>query len=392
MKSNGGNTIIELSVVIPCLDEAETLAQCIQKAQAAILKHGIAAEIIVADNGSTDGSQGIAEKNGARVVAVEDKGYGAALRGGISAARGIYVVMGDADDSYDFGEIFKFVELLRKGNDLVMGCRLPKGGGTIAPGAMPLKHRILGNPVLSFIGQLFFKAPVTDFHCGLRGFTKDAFLKMDLHTTGMEFASEMVIKATLLNLKMTEFPITLHNDGRSKPPHLRSWRDGWRHLRFMLMYSPRWLFFSPGLLLLSVGLLLFFRLMQGPFFLAGIGFESNSILVAGMLILIGFQMIAFYLFTKVFAITEGFLPPDPKITKFLKFFSLEFGIAAAALLFCFGAGLLGSAVLDWSSGGYGELGYLIKLKKVIPATIFLLVSFQMVFSSFFVSILKLRRK
>jgi len=383
---------IELSIVMPCLNEAETLEACIGKAQTAIAGHALAAEIIVADNGSTDGSQDIALRNGARVVAVREKGYGAALRGGISAARGTYVLMGDADDSYDFGDLFRFVEQLRLGFALVMGCRLPKGGGVIMPGAMPLKHRILGNPVLSFIGRLFFKSPMTDFHCGMRGFTKAAFDAMDLHTSGMEFASEMVIKATLLNMPMTEIPITLYRDGRSRPPHLRSWRDGWRHLRFMLLYSPRWLFFVPGLLLVGLGAIVFARLMLGPLFVGNVGLESNTLLVAGMSILIGLQILSFYMFAKVFAITEGLLPRDEKIDKALRYFPLEAGIVTGGIFFCLGAGLLANALLLWKDANYGELGHLVKLKFVIPSIIFILLSFQITFSSFFLSILRLHRK
>lgn len=377
---------------MPCLNEAETLERCIKKAQLAIDRHALSAEIIIADNGSTDGSQDIARQNGARLIDIKEKGYGSALRGGILAATGKYVIMGDADDSYDFGEVFRFVEKLRLGYDLVMGCRLPKGGGTIMPGAMPLKHRILGNPVLSCIGQVFFKSPMTDFHCGLRGFSKAAYATMDLHTTGMEFASEMVIKATLLKLRMTEIPITLHRDGRSRPPHLRSWRDGWRHLRFMLMYSPRWLFFFPGMLFLVLGALVFIRLMMGPIFIGTIGLESNTLLVAGMSILIGFQMISFYLFAKVFAITEGFLPEDPKIHTFLRIFPLEVGLLIGIVCFGLGASLMFQALTLWQQTGYGELAYLVKLKKVVPAIIFLLLSCQVIFSSFFLSILKLHRK
>lgn len=390
--SQGGQSEIELSVVMPCLNEAETLEVCIKKAQRAISEHGINAEIIVADNGSNDGSHDIARRNGARLISIKEKGYGSALRGGISAAKGKYVIMGDADDSYDFGEIFRFVEKLRLGYDLVMGCRLPKGGGVIMPGAMPLKHRLLGNPVLSWVGRIFFKSPMTDFHCGLRGFSKAAFEAMELHTTGMEFASEMVIKATLLKLPMAEIPITLHRDGRSRPPHLRSWRDGWRHLRFMLMYSPRWLFFFPGGLFLVLGAMVFLRLMMGPIFIGHIGLESNTILVAGMSMLIGFQMISFYLFAKVFAITEGLLPEDAKINMFLRIFPLEVGILIGIAFFGLGTSLLAQAFILWAQTGYGELAYLVKLKKVIPATIFLLFSFQVIFSSFFLSILKLHRK
>ncbi len=392
MTNNNFSEDIELSIVMPCLNEAETLERCIRKAQVSIDKHNIDAEIIIADNGSTDGSQDIAIRNGARLINIKEKGYGSALRGGISAAKGKYVIMGDADDSYDFGDVFRFVEKLRMGYELVMGCRLPKGGGVIMPGAMPLKHRILGNPVLSCVGQVFFKSPMTDFHCGLRGFSKAAFDSMDLHTSGMEFASEMVIKATLLKLRMTEIPITLHRDGRLRPPHLRSWRDGWRHLRFMLMYSPRWLFLLPGMLFLVIGALVFLRLMMGPIFVGHIGLESNTLLVAGMSILIGFQMISFYLFAKVFAITEGFLPDDKKINIFLRVFPLEVGILVGILFFGLGSSLLVQALILWKQTGYGELAYLVKLKKVVPAIIFLLFSFQVIFSSFFLSILKLHRK
>ncbi len=308
---NDRNRKIEVSIVMPCLNEAETLEACIKKAQHSIKQHNLEAEIIVADNGSDDGSQQIAENNGARVVNVDTKGYGAALSGGIGAARGRYIIMGDADDSYDFSNIYPFIENLRKGYDLVMGCRLPSGGGEIMPGAMPLKHRYLGNPVLSFIGRLFFKSPVTDFHCGLRAFTKEAFNKMDLHTTGMEFASEMVIKATLLNMKLVEVPITLYKDARSKPPHLRSWRDGWRHLRFMLMYSPRWLFLLPGALLFFLCTIWFLVLIRGSVTIGNVVFDTNTLLVSAMFILIGFQLVIFYFFTKTFCTTEGLLPEDP---------------------------------------------------------------------------------
>src|SRR5476649_357352 len=238
---------------MPCLNEAETLARCIEKAKLGIERSGVRGEIIVADNGSADGSVQIAENSGARVVQISEKGYGSALTGGIQAASGKWILMGDADDSYDFSDITGFVKKFQEGFELVMGCRLPSGGGTISPGAMPWKNRWLGNPILSFIGRLFFKCPAHDFHCGLRGFTKTAFEKMDLQTTGMEFASEMVIKSTLKSLRITEVPITLHKDGRSRPPHLKPWRDGWRHLRFMLLFSPRWLFLVPGIFLSALG-------------------------------------------------------------------------------------------------------------------------------------------
>ncbi|MDH3722732.1 MAG: glycosyltransferase family 2 protein, partial [Desulfobacteraceae bacterium] len=328
---------IEVSIIMPCLNEAETLEACIKKAGKSIEKYNLNAEIVIADNGSDDGSQFIAKNNGVRIVYVHRKGYGSALLEGIGAAKGKYIIMGDADDSYDFSNIYPFVEKLREGFDLVMGCRLPRGGGEIMPGAMPLKHRYLGNPALSFIGKFFFRSPITDFHCGLRGFTKDAFIQMDLHTTGMEFASEMVIKATLLKMRVAEVPITLYKDGRSRPPHLRSWRDGWRHLRFMLMYCPRWLFLYPGMLLFVLGAIMFLILMNGAVTIGRVGFESNSLLVAGMSILVGFQLTSFYLFTKVFAVTEGFLPKDEKIERFTSMFSLELGVIAGAIFVILGA-------------------------------------------------------
>ncbi len=244
---------VALTILMPCLNEAETLALCIEKAKAGIKNAGVPGEILIADNGSTDGSQAIAEKLGARLIAVREKGYGSALIGGTRAAAGKWILMGDADDSYDFSQADRFVKKFNEGYELVMGCRLPSGGGTILPGAMPWKNRWIGNPILSFIGRLFFKCPAHDFHCGLRGYTREAFEAMDLQTTGMEFASEMVISATLKKLKITEVPVTLKKDGRSRPPHLKPWRDGWRHLRFMLLFSPRWLFLIPGIVLFLLG-------------------------------------------------------------------------------------------------------------------------------------------
>src|SRR5471030_1062904 len=275
---------------MPCLNEAETLARCIEKAKLGIQKSGVRGEILIADNGSTDGSQAIAEKLGARVVAVAEKGYGSALRGGILAASGKWIVMGDADDSYDFSDLAGFVKKFKEGFELVMGCRLPVGGGTISPGAMPWKNRWLGNPVLSFIGRLFFKCPAHDFHCGLRGFTRAAFENMDLQTTGMEFASEMVIKSTFKRLKIAEVPVTLRPDGRSRPPHLKPWRDGWRHLRFMLLFSPQWLFLAPGLVLSILGIVASMALSVASFHLGGIVFDAGTLVVACMAVIIGFQL------------------------------------------------------------------------------------------------------
>src|SRR5271170_6359060 len=299
---------------MPCLNEAETLARCIEKAKLGLQNSGVRGEILIADNGSTDGSQAIAEKSGARLVAVKARGYGSALIGGVRAASGEWIIMGDADDSYDFSDVTGFVKKFQAGDELVMGCRLPVGGGTILPGAMPWKNRWLGNPVLSFTGRLFFKCPAHDFHCGLRGFTKDAFEKMDLQTTGMEFASEMVIKTTLKKMKITEVPVTLSKDGRSRPPHLKPWRDGWRHLRFMLLFSPRWLFLMPGIFLSLLGVVFAAPLSFGDFQAGAIQFNVGTLAVAGMTVIIGFQLIAFAFFTKVFAIAEGLLPDDPKLS------------------------------------------------------------------------------
>src|ERR1017187_4321484 len=283
---------------MPCLDEAETIGTCVRKALASLSKLGIRGEVLVADNGSTDGSVKIARDLGARVVDIPRKGYGNALRGGIEGARGKWIIMGDSDDSYDFSNLGPFVEKFRQGYELVMGCRMPYGGGTILPGAMPWKHRWIGNPALSFIGRLFFRCPVTDFHCGLRGLTREAFERMQLKTMGMEFASEMVIKSMLRRLKIAEVPITLHKDGRSRPPHLRSWRDGWRHLRFMLLFSPRWLFLWPGLAMLFLGFALFVPLSIGPVNIGRVQFNTNTLLVTGMMVIVGFQVLFFGVFTR----------------------------------------------------------------------------------------------
>src|SRR5208283_1184356 len=326
------NEPVELSIVMPCLNEAETIARCIEKGRLGIQRAGVRGEIVVADNGSTDGSQAIAEKLGARIVPVKEKGYGSALRGGIQAASGQWIVMGDADDSYDFSDITGFVKKFQAGDELVMGCRLPVGGGTISPGAMPWKNRWIGNPVLSFTGRLFFKCPAHDFHSGLRGFTKTAFEKMDLQTTGMEFASEMVIKATLKKFRIAEVPITLHKDGRSRPPHLKPWRDGWRHLRFMLLFSPRWLFLAPGLFLSALGIIFAAALSVNDIKISGIELNVGTLMMACMAVVVGFQLVAFAFFTRVFAVAEGLLPEDPKLARVFKIFTLEKGIAAGLIV------------------------------------------------------------
>lgn len=382
----------ELSIVMPCLNEAETLQRCIRKAQESIRRYDLKAEIIIADNGSTDGSREIAQASGARVVPVEAKGYGAALGGGIEAAKGRYIIMGDADDSYDFSNIFPFIERLREGHDLVMGCRLPSGGGSVEPGAMPWKHRWIGNPVLTGIGRLFFRSPISDFHCGLRGFRKEAYQNLDMRTTGMEFASEMVIKATLKKMRVSQIPITLHKDGRSHPPHLRSWRDGWRHLRFMLMYSPRWLFLFPGIIGFLVGAFFFALLLQGPLRVGTAFFDTNTLLVSAMAIILSFQLISFAMFTKIFAISEGLLPEDARLNRLFSFITLEVGILIGLILAASGLGLLTGAFLYWAKLGFGELSYPDSLRLVIPAVTSLTLGVQIIFSSFFMSILGLKTR
>ena len=382
---------IELSIVMPCLNEAETLEVCITKALTALREHDVNGEVIISDNGSTDGSIEIAEKMGVRVVHCPRKGYGNALMCGIEAAAGKFIIMGDADDSYDFSAIYPFLQKLRAGHDLVMGCRLPRGGGTIKDGAMPWKHKWLGNPVLTGIGKLFFKADINDFHCGLRGFSKDAYTRMDLMTTGMEFASEMVIKATINEMKIAEIPITLYPDGRTRPPHLRSWRDGWRHLRFMLLFSPNWLFLLPGAIFLLLGLTGFFILLPGGVKLGNIHFDTNTLLMFSLLSQLGVMLIIFTFFAKVFAKQEKLIPED-KILRFFKNITMEKGIIAGLILLLTGVGFFVSAVLQWKSQHFGDLSYPQSLRLVIPAANLISIGFQIIFSSFFLSVLTLKRK
>jgi glycosyltransferase involved in cell wall biosynthesis len=381
---------LDLTIVMPCLNEAETLAACVEKAKRGIEAAGVSGEVLVADNGSTDGSIELAEKHGARVVRVAAKGYGNALRGGIEAARSRWILMGDADDSYDFGEAPRFMGKLREDCDLVMGCRLPAGGGTIMPGAMPWKNRWLGNPVLSFIGRLFFRTPIRDFHCGLRAFSKAAYERMELKTTGMEFASEMVMKASLFGMKMAEVPITLHPDGRSRPPHLRPWRDGWRHLRFMFIYSPRWLFLVPGLLLAAVGAVGSACLSVGSITLQGMRLDVGALIVAAMSLIVGVQLVAFAFFSKVFAIGEGLLPADPKFGKLFDFFTLEKGLIAGLATLLAGIGVLGWAVWAWAQTGFGDLAYESNLRRLVIAATLIVVGLQGISSSFFLSVLGLK--
>lgn len=381
--------IVELSVVLPCLNEAETLEVCITKARTALEAQGIAGEVVVADNGSTDGSQEIARQCGARVVDVAEKGYGSALRGGIEASRGRYVVMGDADDSYDFSQIPRFLTQLRAGADLVMGNRF-RGG--IADGAMPFLHRYLGNPVLTWLGRLFFKAPCGDFHCGLRAFSKDAYRRMALHTTGMEFASEMVVKASLMKMRISEVPTTLSPDGRSRPPHLRTWRDGWRHLRFLLLYSPRWLFLYPGIVLMLAGVGFSGWLISGPKQIGRIHLDVDTLVYAAISILLGFQAVMIALFAKVFATAEGLLPPDQKMERFFSYATLESGLALGGTIFLTGLGLSLYAVASWRSHNFGPLNSSQMLRLTLPAAVSMTFGFQLAMASFFLSLLRLKRK
>jgi len=377
-------TAVEISIVMPCLNEVETLATCIEKARRAIETEGLAAEIIVADNGSTDGSQDLARELEVRVVEVARKGYGSALIGGIDAARGKYVIMGDADDSYDFSAIKPLVDRLREGYDLVMGNRF---AGGIEPGAMVWSHRWVGNPMLTAISRLFFHTPVGDMHCGLRGFRKDAYERLHLQATGMEFASEMVIKASLQRMRITEVAVTLSPDGRSRPPHLRTWRDGWRHLRFMLLFSPRWLFLYPGLVLFAAGIALSVLLLPGPLRVGGARLDIHTLLVAGFLALLGYQLVLFAIFTKFFAIRVGFHPPHPALQKVFRYVTLEVGLVAGALMVLGGLLTLVITVASWSASGFGNLDPSTTMRQVIPAVVLTALGTQTVFASFFMSIL-----
>jgi len=374
---------------MPCLNESRTLSVCIQKALAAIEALGIRGEVIVADNGSTDGSQAIAAGLGARVVPVKDRGYGSALRGGIAAARGRYVIMGDADDSYDFTQLGDFLAKLNEGYDLAMGNRFQGG---ILPGAMPALHQFLGNPVLSWLGRLFFKSPVGDFHCGLRGFRKDSIDRLQLQTTGMEFSSEMVVKAMLFGLRVAEVPTILSPDGRGRPPHLRTWRDGWRHLRFLLLYSPRWLFLYPGIALLFLGAAVSLWLLPGPRTVGGITFDYHTLLFGAMAILIGFQSVNFAAFSKIFAITEGLLPEDPRLNRLFRYITLEVGLIVGALLILFGAGLWVFGLGFWQSRHFGPLDPEKTLRIIIPGFVSLTLGTEIVLSSFFLSLLGMGRR
>jgi glycosyltransferase involved in cell wall biosynthesis len=390
--SSDTTSVVELSVVMPCLNEADTLATCIAKAQRALSASNIAGEIIVADNGSSDGSQAIASRLGARVVHVEAKGYGNALMGGIAAARGRYIVMGDADDSYDFLEIQKFIEKLRQGYDLVQGCRLPSGGGHIMPGAMPFLHRWWGNPMFSFMARRWFYAPIHDVYCGLRGFTKELYDRLNLRCTGMEFATEMILKTSLFRYKIAEVPITLHPDGRtSHPPHLKTYRDGWRTFRFFLIYSPRWLFYLPGMLFIILGMLGYALALPGVQIL-GVTLDAHTLLFASLSMLCGYQSVLFAIFSKTFAINEGLLPEDPKLVRLFQLVNLERGLILATAALCIGVALLLMAVNAWREVGFGSMDYPRTMRLVIPGATLTALGFQTVLSSFFVSMLGMKRK
>ena len=386
---SGPETPCELTVLMPCLDEAETIAVCIKKAQGYMEHRGISGEVLIADNGSTDGSQAIAEGLGARVIPVAEKGYGSALLGGIEAAKGRYVIHGDADYSYVFSYLDDFIEKLREGYALVMGNRF-KGG--IKPGAMPPLHRYLGNPVLTGFGRLFFNSPVGDFHCGLRWFDRQAVADLGLTSSGMEFASEMVVKATLQGLRIAEVPTTLSPDGRSRAPHLRSWRDGWRHLRFLLLFSPRWLFLYPGASLMALGLGSMIWLLPGPRQLGGLTLDVHTLVYSAAAIVCGFQAVAFAVFAKIYAINAGLRPADSRIARLGDLFSLEIGLIIGVLLLLGGLGASIYAVEFWGRSEFADLDPTVSMRIVLPGATALILGLQIIFSSFFFSILELSRR
>lgn len=377
---------MELTILMPCLNESRTLKTCIDKAMKFLNDNNIDGEVLIADNGSTDGSQDIAKNAGARVVDISEKGYGAALIGGCNAAFGKYVIMGDSDDSYDFLNLMPFVEKLREGYELVMGNRF-KGG--IEKGAMPPLHKYLGNPVLSFIGRVLYRSNIKDFHCGLRGYNRESIMKLNLHTTGMEYASEMVVQATLHKLKICEVPTTLKKDGRDRPPHLRSWSDGWRHLTFLLMHSPNWLFLYPGLLSFVIGLLISAKIVINPIIVNNICFDVNTLVYSAVATIVGFQLILFYVLTKKYATLTKFIPIT-KIDKYLIKFTMNRGIFIGAILFLIG--LIGSivAICIWSNAGFGNLESSKMLRLTIPMLILFVCGIQLMFSSFFLGILEIK--
>jgi glycosyltransferase involved in cell wall biosynthesis len=385
MENPKANTGVEVSVIIPCLNEAQSIGACVDKALAAFRAAGITGEVVVADNGSNDGSVEIAERHRARVVHIAERGYGNALRKGIDEARGRFIVMGDADDSYDFSEVPRFVAKWREGYELVMGNRLR---GQIKNGAMPWHHRYIGTPAMSALLNLFFGAGIGDVNCGMRGFTKDLYGRLDLRTTGMEFASEFVIKAAKIGAKLTEIPITLWADKRGRPPHLRSFRDGWRHLRFMLLYAPNWLFLLPGTLLALLGVALVFWLLPGPRQLGRVVLDVHTMVFGMMFSLVGVQIVFIGLFAKVFSYAERFSPSQRSLEHWLKHVRLEQGLMVGALLALFGAGGAVWVLWKWAASGFGPL---YEIRVVIFFSLWLLLGVQVVFSSFFLSMLGISR-
>jgi hypothetical protein len=375
---------IELSIVMPCLNEAETLAVCVKKATAFLQQYDVTGEIVIADNGSTDGSRQIANAMGARLVSVEDRGYGAALIGGIAAARGRYVIMGDADDSYDFSSLMPFVQALRAGGELVMGNRF-RGG--IATGAMPPLHRYLGNPVLSYLGRLFFSSRVGDFHCGLRGFDREAILALGLRSPGMEFASEMVVKAMLHGLDVREVPTTLAPDGRSRAPHLRTWRDGWRHLRLLLTYAPLFLFIYPGLAIAVPGALGVALLTAGTIELGGIELSATSLLFAAMAVLLGCQLIGFGILARLYGVSAGLWPASQRVDRFRGYFSVERGCVAGGALLLLGLAGATIPVILWARADFGPMNPVVLMRFSIPAMLAMLTGIQTVFTSFLIGLI-----
>lgn len=382
----------EISIVIPCLDEVETIAICVRKALEACAALNLRGEVVVADNGSTDGSQDLARRQGARVVDIALKGYGEALMGGMAAAQGDWLLFADADDSYDFSEIAPFVEKLRAGFDFVIGCRFPSGGGTIKEGAMPWHHRYIGTPVISWLGRTFYKVPVTDFNCGMRALTRGALERMDLRTSGMEFASEMIVKAALNRLRIAQVPIVLHKAGRSRAPHLRSFRDGWLHLRFLLMYSPLWLFFIPGTFLFLLGFSVGARLVFGPIQVGAVGFDTNTLIVCGMLVILGLQLISLAVFSTVFATEYGLRPPVSLYSRFVNNRTLEGGVLLGLAITLFGVAVLFGGLSFWRQHDFGPLPAELVPRIVVPATVLIVAGVQCAFSSFMLGILRLRRR
>jgi glycosyltransferase involved in cell wall biosynthesis len=378
---------VELSIVMPCLNEAVTIGRCIDKARGFLTENAVEGEIVVADNGSTDGSQAIARAHGARIVEVAARGYGSALLGGIQAARGTYVIIGDSDDSYDFGALDGFLERLREGHDLVMGNRF---AGGIAPGAMPALHRYLGNPVLSAIGRAFFHSPCRDFHCGLRGFRRDAILGLDLQAPGMEFASEMVVKATIRGLAITEVPTTLSPDGRGRPPHLRSWRDGWRHLRFLLLFSPRWLFFYPGCVLFLIGLAAMAWLLPAPRRIGTVTFDIHTLFYASLAVVVGFQSMLFWMFARIYGAREGIVPSDPWFRSIVGVFTLEVGLICGGTMLLLGIALGFYALGSWNEENFGVLSATQAMRYVIPSGTLILLGFLTASGAFLISVLEIR--